>query len=458
MLQQLKTLSIFSTLLLVVSVFVSGVAEANSAPTLDTAISDLKIANSGTSQVYAHDHFSDPDGDTLTYTASSSDTNKVSVTVGGVGNSTVNILANAVGTVTVTVTVEDPDGETASTSFSVKVMGAPTAVGTMPDISGALNQVGGYVDLAPYFSDPNGDTLTYSAASSNTSVVTVAITTDGDLQVSPQRVGTAKITVTATDTDSLSATQSFSVSLTQTVFVGEADAVPGLSGAEQALLGALLTYDTLIINELYNSSDDATDWLELRNVSNVAIPLDTWQLKIQTGTAAATVAFPAGTVIPAGEMLLLSNTKIAPGAVVVESFVLPQTEFALILRSPTAFGDLAGNYFQTQKERPETAPEFTVDTAWERVEATTSGYRAEAWAASSHRNGHGSPGYHPSALPGDLNHDGLVNILDLVLVASQFGTTGPSAADLNDDNNVNIQDLVLVANALITRAKVEGDE
>ena len=36
----------------------------------------------------------------------------------------------------------------------------------------------------------------------------------------------------------------------------------------------------------------------------------------------------------------------------------------------------------------------------------------------------------------------------MVLVASQFGTTGPSAADLNGDNTVNIQDLVLVANAL----------
>ena len=159
--------------------------------------------------------------------------------------------------------------------------------------------------------------------------------------------------------------------------------------------------------------------------------------------------FPAGTVIPAGEVLLLTNTEMAAAAtVVVESFALPQSDFALILRSPTAFGDIAGNYFQTGKERPETAPALTADTVWERVQATTSGYRAEAWAVSTHRNGHGSPGYQPSAVTGDLNHDGVVNILDLVLVASQFGTTGPSAADLNGDNTVNIQDLVLVANAL----------
>ena len=228
----------------------------------------------------------------------------------------------------------------------------------------------------------------------------------------------------------------------------QADAVPGLSGEEQLLLGQLLTYNTLIFNELHNSADDANDWLELRNISPIDIPLDNWQLTIQTSSEAAMIRFPAGAVIPAGEVLLLTNTEMTTAAVVVESFALPQTEFALILRSPIAFGDLAGNYFQGAPEQPETAPEFTVGTVWERVEAATSGYRAEAWAASTYRNGLGSPGYQPSVLMGDVNHDSVVNILDLVLVASQFGTTGPSIADLNADNTVNIQDLVLVANAL----------
>ena len=232
----------------------------------------------------------------------------------------------------------------------------------------------------------------------------------------------------------------------------QADAVPGLSGQEQLLLGSLLTYDTIIFNELHNGSDDTTDWLELRNVSSVDIPIDNWQLMIQTGSDTTVIPFPVGTAISAGEVLLITNTQMTTAAVVVESFALPQTDFALILRSPIVFGDIAGNYFQTENERPETAPEFTVDTAWERVQAATSGYRAEAWAKSTHRNGHGSPGYQPPAVPGDLNHDGIVNIQDLVLVASQFGTTGPSAADLNADNTVNIQDLVLVANALDTVA------
>ena len=51
-------------------------------------------------------------------------------------------------------------------------------------------------------------------------------------------------------------------------------------------------------------------------------------------------------------------------------------------------------------------------------------------------------------LKGDVNGDGIVNIQDLVLVASNLGKTGQNAADVNGDGQVNIQDLVLVAGAL----------
>ena len=50
--------------------------------------------------------------------------------------------------------------------------------------------------------------------------------------------------------------------------------------------------------------------------------------------------------------------------------------------------------------------------------------------------------------PKDVNSDGVVNIQDLVLVASNFGQTGQSRADVNGDGIVNISDLVLVAGAL----------
>ena len=51
-------------------------------------------------------------------------------------------------------------------------------------------------------------------------------------------------------------------------------------------------------------------------------------------------------------------------------------------------------------------------------------------------------------LPEDVNQDGVVNILDLTLVASNFGKTGQNDADVNGDGIVNILDLVAVAGAL----------
>ena len=48
----------------------------------------------------------------------------------------------------------------------------------------------------------------------------------------------------------------------------------------------------------------------------------------------------------------------------------------------------------------------------------------------------------------DVNEDGFVNILDLVLVRSHFGEEGSTPSDVNGDNIVNILDLTLVANHL----------
>ena len=56
----------------------------------------------------------------------------------------------------------------------------------------------------------------------------------------------------------------------------------------------------------------------------------------------------------------------------------------------------------------------------------------------------------PQLSPTDVNGDGVVNIQDLVLVASSLGETGPTSADVNGDNIVNIMDLVLVAGELGT--------
>ena len=53
----------------------------------------------------------------------------------------------------------------------------------------------------------------------------------------------------------------------------------------------------------------------------------------------------------------------------------------------------------------------------------------------------------PPQLKEDVNGDGVVNILDLVRVASSFGGSGENGADVNGDGVVNILDLVRVAGA-----------
>ncbi len=417
-------------------------------PPTATTIPSQKVKLGQTATVKLGSYFTDPEGETLTYTATSLNT---SIATASLSSATLTISTVAEGTTAIDVKATDPGGQFGFQTINVWVTSsnnAPVAI-QIPDKTVYANQ-SFTVALGSYFTDADGDPMTYTASSSTTYKATVSLS-GATLTVNGVEAGTAKIRVTATDSRGDSATQSFSVTVSSAP--SKADVVPGLSTQEQLLLGRLLTYDTLIFNELHNGSDDTTDWLELRNVSTIDIPLDNWQLSIQTGSGTAVIRFPAGTVIPMGQVLLLTNTEMAAAdasilSVIAETFALPQADFALILRSPTAFGDLAGNYFRTEEERPETAPELTVDTVWERVQATTAGYRAEAWAASTHRNGLGSPGYHPSVSAADLNNDGVVNILDLVLVASQFGTTGITAADLNGDNTVNIQDLVLVANAL----------
>ena len=56
-------------------------------------------------------------------------------------------------------------------------------------------------------------------------------------------------------------------------------------------------------------------------------------------------------------------------------------------------------------------------------------------------------GFTYTSSPYDVTQDGVINILDLVRTASQFGETGAGLpGDVNGDGTVNILDLVAVAN------------
>ncbi|WP_420441528.1 hypothetical protein [Candidatus Palauibacter sp.] len=111
-------------------------------------------------------------------------------------------------------TVTAADGQaTAAQGFNVTVQAAatnqaPVAVGTIP---GSTLDIGGTstIDVAGYFSDADGDELTYAGASSNESVATVAME-GSTATITAIASGNAVITVTASD-GSASVSQGFRV-------------------------------------------------------------------------------------------------------------------------------------------------------------------------------------------------------------------------------------------------------
>lgn len=110
-------------------------------------------------------YFEDPDGDSLSYNAVSA-APATAAAAGPGGMLTVTGVSK--GETRVTVTASDPDGLTATQSFSVTVPNrGPVAVGAIPDGEVFVDRTL-VIDLEAYFADPDGDDLKYSSASSDT--------------------------------------------------------------------------------------------------------------------------------------------------------------------------------------------------------------------------------------------------------------------------------------------------
>ena len=170
---------------------------ANRAPTAVGSLGTLMIQVGSEVTVNVASNFSDPDGDALTYAASTSDN---AVATASVSGATVTVTGVGAGSATITVTASDPGGLSATQAMGVTVEAVnhpPTVVGVIPNDTVAVGDTIAQ-DVAGLFEDPEGDDLTFSAASSDTTVATAAV--DGsNLTVVAVGEGTAGVTVTATD-------------------------------------------------------------------------------------------------------------------------------------------------------------------------------------------------------------------------------------------------------------------
>ena len=157
--------------------------------------------------------FSDPDGDPLSYAATSL---RPAVATANVTGSMVMVTAVAAGTAAIVVTATDPGGLDATQSFLVTVAAnqRPIAVGILPDRTLKPGAAPEPVDLSGAFSDPDGDPLSYAAMSSAPAVVTATTLTGAAVvTLTAAGEGTATVVVTATDPGGLDATQSFAVTV-----------------------------------------------------------------------------------------------------------------------------------------------------------------------------------------------------------------------------------------------------
>ena len=157
------------------------------------------------------DLFRDPDGDELAFTARATPSGVATATA---GTDQVTVTGTAPGATTLTVTARDPGGLSAALSSALTVRPAnraPTVADTMParTLTAGVSLT---IDLSAYFRDPDGDSLTYAAASSDAGVAT-ASATDATLSLAAVSRGTATITVTAQDAEGLTVAQGFEVTV-----------------------------------------------------------------------------------------------------------------------------------------------------------------------------------------------------------------------------------------------------
>ena len=180
----------------------------NLAPVLVGTIDD-QIATVGDAapMVSIDGLFSDPEGDVLTYTATSADTNVATVDLSGLD---LTITPHHAGTTIISVTATDGEFNVVGT-FDIVVETYPMAQGSIAD---QTLQIGGddlAMEVGQYFFDEDGDTLTYTVTSTGNAATVTNLA--ANVTMAPFTRGATAVTITAADPKGRTAEQSFTVNV-----------------------------------------------------------------------------------------------------------------------------------------------------------------------------------------------------------------------------------------------------
>lgn len=159
-------------------------------------------------------YFSDPDADKMTYTAVMANKNIASVTIGQELGQFV-IETHTVGETILTLTATDIHGLSTELQIKVSVVNnqPPVALGAQTIMFNKLSVQEAYT-FDKYFSDPDGDALTFQASMADSSIASVVMTADG-FTVESLSNGETELILTATDIYGASVEQRVTVIVNQ---------------------------------------------------------------------------------------------------------------------------------------------------------------------------------------------------------------------------------------------------
>ncbi len=231
--------------------------------------------------------FDDPNEDILVYMFQSS--NPEVASAARIARSSLLVQAISPGQASITITATDPGGLEGQTSFQVVVPNRPPArIGMIPRRKVGVGRSVD-IDASQYFTEPDGQTLTYTAISEDIGVATVSIASDV-LTVNAVAAGPSGITVTASDPGGLSVDQGFQVEVLNQAFEIELVFVNDISPSYRKMIeGAVTKWEQILAHTefedyLYNRDVDCwghVEWIGV--VDDVRVAVEVVDIEGETG-------------------------------------------------------------------------------------------------------------------------------------------------------------------------------